>query len=237
LKLSHIGRALSISLCVLLCLFAGFLFLNPQTNVWDLPVLNRFVAKSVGAAAQPTVPAAAAAPPAHLVSGPCTVAPLPPITDPVAEAFNTGEFLDTSHLTRGMSRALARFQKVVSQVGGSLELKSAYRPPAYQQHLQQVWDKWMELRNNNVAACQDLRAQVQQEFIRHHLLETQRPVTSSDHTRGMAFDATVAIPPNARIRRRKVTLDRLARRVGLRRPDIARDPVHFKFVGLKSTRG
>ena len=234
--MSHIGRALSISLCVLLCLFAGFLFLNPKTNVWDLPVLNRFIPKSILVALSP-VPAITAPPPAPLVSGPCTVAPLPPITDPVAEAFNTGESLDTSHLTRGMSRALARFQKVVAQVGGSLELKSAYRPPAYQRHLQQVWDKWMELRNNNVAACQDLRAQVQQEFIRHDLLETQRPVSSSDHTRGMAFDATVAIPPNAHMKRRKVTLDGLARFVGLRRPDIAHDPVHFKYVGGRSTRG
>jgi D-alanyl-D-alanine dipeptidase len=155
----------------------------------------------------------------------------------VAEAFNTGESLDTAHLSRGMSRALARFRQIVAKTGGSLELKSAYRPPAYQLHLQQVWDKWMQLRNNNVAACQDLRAQVQQEFVRHHLLETQRPVTSSDHTRGMAFDATVVIPPNARIKRRKVTLDWLARFVGLRRPDIAHDPVHFKFVGGKWTRG
>jgi len=130
-----------------------------------------------------------------------------------------------------MSRALVRFQKVVAQVGGSLELKSAYRPPAYQQHLQQVWDKWMELRTNNVAACQDLRAQVQQEFLRHDLLESQRPVTSSDHTRGMAFDAAVTIPPHARLKRRKVTLDKLAHIVGLRRPDIVHDPVHFKFIG------
>ena len=138
--MSHPGRALSISLCVLLCLFAGFLFLNPKTNVWDLPVFNRFIPKSI-LVALPPVPAITAPPPAPLVSGPCTVAPLPPITDPVVEAFNTGESLDTSHLTRGMSRALARFQKVVAQVGGSLELKSAYRPPAYQRHLQQVWDK------------------------------------------------------------------------------------------------
>jgi hypothetical protein len=135
-----------------------------------------------------------------------------------------------------MSRALVRFQKVVQSVGGSLDLKSAYRPPAYQRHLQQVWDKWKQLRNNNVAACQDLRAQVQQEFARHNLLETQRPVTSSDHTRGLAFDAVVVIPASARIKRRKATLDSLARSAGLRRPDIGRDPVHFKFVGGGKSR-
>jgi hypothetical protein len=190
------------------------------------------------------IPAAPTAPPVTgsasrtLAAGPCKVSPLPPITDPRAAAFNAGESLDTQNLTRGMSRALARFEKVVTSVGGSLELKSAYRPPAYQLHLQQVWDKWKEIKNNNVAACQDLRAEVQQEFADHHLLESQRPVTSSDHTRGLAFDATVVIPANARIKRRKVTLDSLARVSGLRRPDVGRDPVHFKFVGGgKSTRG
>jgi D-alanyl-D-alanine dipeptidase len=155
----------------------------------------------------------------------------------VAEAFNTGESLDTTHLTSGMARALARFQYIVHEVGGSLELKSAYRPPAYQAHLQQVWDKWMQLRNNQSGACQDLRASVQQEFQRHHLLETQRPVNSSDHTRGLAFDATVTLPAHAKIKRRKVTLDSLAHMAGLRRPDILHDPVHFKYVGGRIARG
>jgi hypothetical protein len=211
------------------------LFLNTQTDVLKLPIFPQLAPKST-AAGEPAGPAATGASDRTLVGGPCTVAPLPPITDPRAAAFNAGEIVDTSNLTRGMSRALARFQKAVAQVGGSLELKSAYRPPAYQQHLQSVWDKWKELRNNNVAACQGLRAQVHQEFERHDLLETQRPVTSSDHTRGLAFDATVVIPANARMKRRKVTLDSLARYAGLRRPDIWRDPVHFKFVGGKSTR-
>jgi hypothetical protein len=216
-----------------LCLVACVLFLSTQTNVLKLPFLDRFAPQSQAAAAAATVPAKAAepAPARNLLPGPCTIAPLPPLTDPKASAFNSGEFLDTQHLTRGMSRALVRFKQVVAQVGGSLELKSAYRPPAYQQHLQQVWDTWMKLRNNNVAACQDLRAQVQDEFTRHHLLESQRPVTSSDHTRGNAFDATVVIPSNARLKRRKVTLDSLARHSGLRRPDILHDPVHYKFIG------
>jgi hypothetical protein len=185
--------------------------------VWHLPVFH------------PVTPQAA--PATVAVLPPCSVTPLPPITDPVAEAFNTSQSLDTAHLNSGMARALARFQKIVTSVGGSMELKSAYRPPAYQAHLQQVWDRWMALRNNHDASCQDLRAQVQQEFARHSLLETQRPVNSSDHTRGMAFDAAVLVPPSARIKRRKVTLDSLARLAGLRRPDIMHDPVHYKYVG------
>jgi len=249
--LPQIGRALRISFCFAACT----LWLGAQTNVspaqtdattviapaipeahnwWDallnLPILN-WLAPSP---AQPAAPAVTAAAPAL---PPCAIAPLPPITDPQATAFNSGESLDTEHLTSGMSRALNRFQTIVNKMGGSLELKSAYRPPAYQQHLQQVWDKWMVLKNNDDASCHDLRAEVQHEFARHHLLETQRPVNSSDHTRGLAFDATVTLPQTATTkRRRKVSLDALAHMAGLRRPDILHDPVHFKFVGGKATR-
>jgi hypothetical protein len=160
----------------------------------------------------------------------CPVDPLPPITDPVAASFNDDQTLDTRNLTSGMARALERFRRLVLSIGGSIELKSAYRPPAYQVHLQQVWDKWMQLRNNQTPACQPLRVQVKDEFLRHHLIESQRPVDSSDHTRGLAFDAAVVLPKHPSTRRR-VSLDGLARISGLWRPDILHDPVHFKFVG------
>ena len=61
-------------------------------------------------------------------------------------------------------------------------------------------------------------------------METQVPVSSSDHTRGLAFDAAVVLPRIARLQRRRVSLDRLAVLAGLMRPDIHRDPVHFKLV-------
>jgi D-alanyl-D-alanine dipeptidase len=135
------------------------------------------------------------------------------------------------------ARALDRFQSKVQSVGGTIVLKSAYRPSAYQKHLQNVWYKWMsELRNNQDPACQALRAQVQEEFTRHRLIETQHPVAVSDHTRGLAFDATVALPQHARIGRRRVTLDGLAHLSGLVRPAIVADPVHFKFLGFVRTR-
>jgi D-alanyl-D-alanine dipeptidase len=129
-----------------------------------------------------------------------------------------------------MARALDKFKSLVTSVGGQFELKSAYRPPAYQAHLQQVWFKWMELKGNRDLGCQTLRAQVGDEFAHHHLLETQKPVTSSDHTRGMAFDATVIVPAKAFLKKRRMTLDRLALLAGIKRPDIFHDPVHFKLV-------
>jgi hypothetical protein len=75
---------------------------------------------------------------------------------------------------------------------------------------------------------------VSAEFARHKLMETQMPVTDSDHTRGMAFDAAVMMPRLARLKKRRVSLDRLALLAGLRRPDIRHDPVHFKLVMTSS---
>ena len=126
-----------------------------------------------------------------------------------------------------MAQALEKFRKLVMSAGGTFDLKSAYRPLAYQEHLQQVWFKWMrELRFNRQPGCQGLRAQVAEEFTRHKLMPTQMPVTDSDHTRGMAIDAAVA-------KKRRVTsvsLDHLALLAGLKRPDVRRDPVHFKLA-------
>jgi hypothetical protein len=65
-------------------------------------------------------------------------------------------------------------------------------------------------------------------------MPAQMPVTDSDHTRGMAFDAAITVPRVVRtVKRRRVlvsSLDRLALIAGLRRPDIRRDPVHYKLV-------
>jgi hypothetical protein len=165
----------------------------------------------------------------------CGIAPLPAISDPQALSFENSTSPDVGGLLPAMVRALAKFKQLVISVGGHFDLKSAYRPPAYQAHLQQVWYKWMELRNNHDSGCQTLRAQVGDEFKRHDLLESQKPVSDSDHTRGMAFDAAVTMPPKAMLKRRRVSLDRLALLAGIKRPDVRRDPVHFK-LSLASVR-
>jgi hypothetical protein len=166
--------------------------------------------------------------------GACAVAPLDPIADPSAEQLEASmgsDVVDVRDMVPAAARALDRFQSKVEGVGGTIVLKSAYRPAAYQKHLQNVWYKWMaELRNNQDPGCQSLRAQVGEEFTRHRLIETQHPVAVSDHTRGLAFDATVELPLYA-AKGRRLTLDGLARLAGLLRPAIAADPVHFKFFG------
>jgi hypothetical protein len=179
----------------------------------------------------------APAPPASA----CLVPPLPELSDAEALAFEQGggsaSAVNTGGLTSATARALGRFMRVVRSVGGVLALNSAYRPAAYQAHLRVVWETWMlQLRDNHEPQCQTLRAQVQQEFWRHHLLERQRPVPVSDHTLGIGFDAAVSIPAGARLHRRRVTLDHLARLAGILRPDVFRDPVHFRLIGARASR-
>ena len=166
----------------------------------------------------------------------CGVTVLPLIVDDEALAFEKRASPDTGNLTSAMARALSRFRRLVNLAGGTFELISAYRPSSYQAHLQAVWFKWMlELRTNREPGCQTLRTQVGDEFARHSLLEMQKPVTSSDHTRGLAFDATVVIPLVVRLSKSRVSLDRLALLAGIQRPDILRDPVHFKLT-IRRTR-
>jgi D-alanyl-D-alanine dipeptidase len=204
--------------------------------LFNLPVVRFFTSLFEPAREVASTPLDLQAPAADIapVANACPVAPLDLIADPAAEQLEASmgaDVVDVTDMVPAAAAALGRFQSKVAAVGGSIVLKSAYRPAAYQQHLQNVWYKWMgELRNNNDPACQELREQVHNEFTMHRLIETQHPVAVSDHTRGLAFDATVALPLK-KASRRRVTLDGLARTVGLIRPAIAADPVHFKFTG------
>ena len=199
----------------------------------DLPILRLFVPIGSPYPALPDPLALLAAQrPAT-----CSVRPLAPVDDPDAMVFETsadGPRIDLRGLTPATSRALARFQKVVRSAGGALWLTSAYRPPAYQQHLQSVWDKWNELRDNQQPECQEMKTAVAVEFAGHQLLATQRPASFSDHTRGTGFDAAVTLKVVTRQRRRRFSIDRLARLAGIHRPDIAHDPVHFRLIARAS---
>lgn len=196
-------------------------------QIWSLPVFRLFA------------PAIDRLPELHPVTSieppGCLVQPLPPISDTNSLEFeaNAGSPLvvNLEGLTRPTAHALTRFERIVKAAGGLVSITSAYRPSAYQEHLQAVWDKRMiELRYNNDLACQELKAEVEEEFERHQLLESQRPAPFSDHTRGISFDASVRLPARARLNRRRVNVDILARRAGFHRPAIARDPVHFRLI-------
>jgi hypothetical protein len=168
-------------------------------------------------------------------ASPCLVEPLPVVEDSEALAFEpaagSSGLINLAGLTPIAAKALGRFERVVASAGGTMILTSAYRPAAYQQHLQEVWDKWMvELRRNDDEGCSELRTEVQEEFARHQLLGTQRPAALSDHTLGLSFDAAVRLPARARLKRRRATVDSLARIAGVRRTAVASDPVHFRVI-------
>jgi hypothetical protein len=189
-------------------------------DTWDLPVVERTTILLPNLAATDLWPN-------------CSVAPLPELLDEQTVRFENSDGPDTEGLSPEMTQALEKFRKLVASNGGSIDIKSAYRPSTYQEHLQQVWYKWMrELRYNHQPGCQALRTQVGEEFTRHKLMPTQIPVTDSDHTRGWAVDAAVMLPRPVRTKKRRVgvSLDYLARLAGLMRPDVRRDPVHFKLV-------
>lgn len=201
-------------------------------SLWNLPVF-RWLSGLDGPAIVPPPEVTLAAPPPP----PCSVQPLAAIDDQDAvlmETNDSGANLNLTGLTPRTAVALSRFESIVQSRGGSFSLQSAYRPAAYQAHLRDVWFKWVyELRDNTDPACADLKADVSFEFGRHRLLVSQYPVTVSDHTLGIGFDATVEFPALAgkRARRRRVSIDRIARLSGVVRPDIRRDPVHFRLIG------
>ena len=201
-------------------------------SVWDLPVFRWLAGLDPEPAPVLPLPEIAQAP----ALPPCSVAPLPAIIDPSAISLEhrEGPVVDLDGLTPRTSQALTRFEDLVGKRGGSLTLTSAYRPEAYQQHLRDVWYKWMtELKDNQDPSCSDLKAEVGGEFTRHQLLPSQHPVLVSDHSLGIGFDAAVALPPQVTKKKRafRISLDRIAHMAGMMRPDVLRDPVHFRLIG------
>ncbi len=164
----------------------------------------------------------------------CKVAPLSDINDPEGIAFEKNAETDPADLgglTPDAAQALDTLKGMVTSLGGTFSLKSAYRPPVYQAHLHEVWVKWVkELRGNRSTGCRALREEVGAEFKKHQLLVRQQPVPASDHALGLAFDAAVAMPRGARWNGKRVTVDKLAGLAGIKRPNSRRDPVHFKVI-------
>lgn len=159
----------------------------------------------------------------------CAEPPLAPLS-PIAQAFESDPSrVDIDGMTPSARAALSCFQAAVANAGGSVAVTSAFRPPDYQLHLREVWEKWRALMPNTAPECEALRAQVQNEFFVKHQLgaSKMRPAGGAGpHTRGIAFDANVT----------GVDRDALAAQCGLFRPfpgpcsATARcDTVHFQL--------
>jgi len=127
--------------------------------------------------------------------------------------------LDTANLSASTRDAITCLGDSVRAAGGSFTVTSGYRPQAYQDHLQEVWDKWQQAKNWVQPRCMQLKAAIQAEWDLHVL--KHRPVDVSDHTAGNAFDARITLPAGSQ------TIDQLAAACNLSRPD-PDDDVHFR---------
>lgn len=146
----------------------------------------------------------------------CPVAPLTPITDPIAQQFERGENpVIEDKLTDSMKTALACLRTEVTAAKGTLTVTSAWRPQLYQDHLREVFTKNIALQKIANPACAEIKKAIKQEFRQHGL--QGRVAINSPHTAGKAFDATWSVKD----------IDGLANKCGLYRPFPIDDRVHF----------
>ncbi|NDJ12436.1 MAG: hypothetical protein EBY17_14765 [Acidobacteriia bacterium] len=78
----------------------------------------------------------------------CKVAPLPEIWDAEVLAYEDKAETapaDVDGLMPDAAQALDTMKEMVTSLGGTFDLKSAYRPTSYQAHLHEVWMKWKQL--------------------------------------------------------------------------------------------
>jgi len=132
-----------------------------------------------------------------IVVSACPIQDLPPITDAEVQDFEDNpDRSDETRLTPRMKTELACLKTAAA--AGSPSVGSAFRPPAYNQHLIEVWKKWDELENGKHStnpACSDLKMKIKEHFKTHKLKETQPPVPRSLHTQGEAVDVTINLSP------------------------------------------
>ena len=113
--------------------------------------------------------------------------PLTPL-DPAVQPYEDG-LIDMDNETQGTRDGAACIARVARAYRPRIiaGLVSGYRPPAYQTHIREVYDKWQLLKNNNDAACADTKGKVKIEFKRHSKFAHQ-PGMTSPHSSGLAVD-------------------------------------------------
>lgn len=147
----------------------------------------------------------------------CPVAPLTPITDPIAQQFERGENpVIEEKLTDSMKTKLACLRKEVAAAKGILTVNSAWRPPAYQDHFYEIKTKFKALRKNTNPGCSAIKKAVLVEYT-HHGLNGLVGKTSK-HSIGEAFDANWSSA---------IAIDQLAGKCNLFRPWPTADRMHF----------
>ena len=153
----------------------------------------------------------------------CDVEGLTELTDPDALALEQGTPVNTRKLQAVMKTALVCLQQKVQSANGTSRLTSAYRPPQYQNHFQELWIKQKTLKTyESNGPCGTLRAVVDADYLRHGLgASTVMPgFSKSLHTQGLAFDMYINLPANT-----PKDQDKLAEECLVKRP-LPGDPPH-----------
>jgi len=104
-------------------------------------------------------------------------------------------------------------------------IESAYRNPEYQSHIDEIWSKWQQLKDNATPECADVKAYVDNEVSKHKIrnLGTRPASRSGPHPQGIAVDIVI---PNTGLP--LSTVVNLADQCNISEPLAARgDPNHF----------
>ena len=145
----------------------------------------------------------------------CPVAELKPL-DPAVQRYE-GDLPDMDNVTDATRAGAACIMRAARGRHITSRIISGYRPPAYQTHLLEVYDKSQLLKNNNDLACADIKAQVEVEF-NHHRPFAHRPGETSRHSTGRAVDISLSS---------YATADEIAAGCGMSRA-VPNDRVHFE---------
>jgi len=135
--------------------------------------------------------------------------------NPAVQPYEDG-LIDMANETQATREGAACIVREARARHLSPQITSGYRPPAYQTHIREVYDKWQLLQNNNDAACADTKREVKVEFKKHSKFAHQ-PGNTSHHSSGRAVDISLTNYTNA---------DTIAAGCNMSKP-VANDISHF----------
>lgn len=119
--------------------------------------------------------------------------------DPDTYAFEyENKRVDTTRLSPRMQEALICLVEK-SGTPDTNFVTSAWRPPAYQAHLREIWEKWRELQKprNKIPACDARISEIYRELRSHEMEELGTPPAGPNgpHPRGEAIDVKTYFIP------------------------------------------
>ena len=145
----------------------------------------------------------------------CTVDQLKPL-DPAMKPYEDG-LIDLTNVTNATRAGAACIVREARARHLYPQIESGYRPPEYQTHIREVFDKWQLLRDNNDSVCADTKIQVELEYM-HHSPFSHQPGETSHHSSRLAVDIHLSDYTDA---------DTIATVCNMSRP-VANDRSHFE---------